>query len=172
MPYAVDNHGLPSFEYFGDVAKNNQLTHGGVHEASHALIDNHFGHPIGDARVFLVGEHVAGFVALEEHPRDVPPERLPGWLTACVAGQVGEAHWMSLYKGVDFDQAMIDVEPHAGGDLAMFHKFGGKHPPITLAQARFQARALLVPRWAFIERHAITLVREGTMAGKKIRADR
>jgi hypothetical protein len=172
MGYMVDEHGMPSFDFFGDVVRNNQLTHGAIHEASHALIDNHFGQPIGDARIWMVGEHVAGAVALEEHPRDIPPEKMPGWLTACVAGQVGEAHWMSLYKGVDFDQAMIDVEPHAGGDMAMFVKFGGKNPPITLAEARLAARAILVPRWAFIERHAITLFRAGTMPGKKIRADK
>jgi hypothetical protein len=171
MTYKADQHGLPTFDYFEGVAATNQLTHGGIHEASHAIVDNHYGCPIGDARIFLVGEHVAGSVTLEEHPRDIPPERLPGWLTACVAGHVGEAHWMSLYKGVDFDAAMVDIEPHAGGDLAMFRKFGGKHPPITLAQARFQARAILVPRWAFVERHAITLVRQGRMDARKIRAD-
>jgi hypothetical protein len=168
MEYTVDKHGLPTFEYFGDLAATNQLTHGGIHEASHALLDNLFGHPVGDARIWLVGEHVAGFVSLKEHPRDIDPERLPGWLTACVAGQVGEAHWMSLYKGVAFDEAMIDVESHAGGDLEMFRKFGGKRPPITLAQARFQARALLLPRWALVERHAATLVHNGRMDASKI----
>lgn len=166
--YQVDRHGLPTFGYYGDLAARNQLTHGGVHEASHAIIDNHFGHPVGDARIWLVGEHVAGFVALEEHPRDVDPERLPSWLIACVAGQVGEAHWMSLHKGVPFEQAMVDVESHAGGDLAMFHKFGGKHPPITLTQARLAARALLVPRWPLVERHAGTLVRDGRMDARRI----
>lgn len=166
--YTVDHHGLPSFGYFGDLAKTNQLTHGGIHEASHAIIDNHFGHPVGEARIWMVGERVAGHVILEQSPRDVPEEKMPGWLTACVAGQVGEAHWVSLYKGLSFEQAMMDVEPHAGGDLAMFRKYGGKNPPITIEQARFQARALLVPRWALVERHAATLVSHGRMNAKKI----
>jgi hypothetical protein len=169
MEYIVDKHGLPTFGYFGDIAARNQLTHGGIHEASHALLDNHFGHPVGDARVWLVGEHVAGFVSLKEHPRDIDPERLPGWLIACVAGQVGEAHWMSLYRDVPFEKAMVDTEVHAGGDLEMFHKFGGRRPPITLEQARARARVLLVARWPLVERHAGTLVNHGRMDASRVK---
>lgn len=159
--------GLPGFEYFGDVLRGHQLTRGGVHEASHAILDVMAGFSPGETRVWMVGEHVAGVTICEREK--ISPEQMPGWLIACVGGQVGEAMWHVLYKGDGFDKAMGDAEAGASGDMKMFRDYGGRQPPISLAMARSRAQQMLTLKWSLIETHAARLVRDGSAPASAVK---
>lgn len=161
------NNDFPGMDYFPGVVRTSLLTEAGIHEAAHAILDAVNGTKVGDIRVWVAGEGVAGFTQCEAPT----PETLPGWLVASSAGQVGEAMWLAKYRGVSFEEAMADCKPNACGDMEMFRKLGGKNPPIPLAHAQRQARIVLTQRWLLVERYAITLARQGRMDGKRVAKD-
>jgi hypothetical protein len=167
--------GLPSFTYFGEVLPQHLKACAAAHEASHAVIGAHFGLDMGEISITLHREieGVSGLVEIEgdEIGNRISQERLPGWMIGCAAGQVGEAMWWQRYQKCTFEQGMINADAGAATDRAMFVKFGGKNPPITLPQARLMAQTLLTPRWALVSRYAATLVHDGRMAGRKIQSE-
>jgi len=157
---------LPSFDYFGDVVRRSILTEAGVHEAAHAILDHCNGEDVpGTIRVWIVDEQAAGLTPCK------PPtgEKLRGWLIAAVGGQVGQAIWLSKYRDMSFDEGMNDCESNACGDLMAFRKFG-KDQPMTLTEARFEARKLLLPRWRLVEQYAMSIASRGKLSGSAIRS--
>lgn len=166
--------GLPSFTYFGNVVPNHLKYCGAFHEASHAVIGRHHGLEIGEISITLHWdtEDISGLTSIErdeDGARGISDDKLPGWLIGCAAGQVGEAMWWHKYKRVTFEQGMINADAGATTDRALYRKFGGRTPPIALPQARIVAQGLLVRYWGDIERHAATLVRDGSLQGRKIK---
>jgi hypothetical protein len=161
------NGDLPGMDYFPGVVRTSLLTEAGIHEAGHAILDAVNGTNVGDIRVWIVGEGVAGYVKCEP-PTD---ETLPGWLIASSAGQVAEAMWLAKYRQVTYEQAMADCKPNACGDMEMFRTLGGKNPPISLELAQRQAFVVLTHRWPLVERYAIMLARSGQMDGSQVTRD-
>lgn len=158
---------LPGYDYFRGVVRTSQLTEAGVHEAAHAILDAVNGTRVGDIKVWISGQGVAG-VTMCEAPTE---ETLPGWLVASAAGQVGEAIWLSKFRRMSYEQAMADCKPNACGDMEMFRKLGGKNPPIPLEHAQRQAFVVLTKRWALVERYAIVLARTQKMDGRRVTKD-
>jgi hypothetical protein len=127
---------------------------------------------IGAVEVLLHTEQegTSGSVEIRDTLSD--PDKLPGFLVTCVAGQVGQSLWLVRYrKQRTFEIAMTHVEAGACHDMWLFQKYGGRNPVIPLGRARDLARTMLTQRWELVERHAVTLVHNRSLDSRTVTTD-
>ena len=182
---AAYNQDLPGHSYFDDTVARHLVTTAAVHEASHMTVAAMAGLPMKDMSVML---HVAGRqemdvsgvtrFAIEEELFEkwvkVSDERAMHWMTACAAGQTGEALWIEKSKPGFNRRSSLDCSASgACSDFKMFHSVAREYGlRITWEEAQANARRLLSGSWDWVWQEAVKLYRTGHQDLRRIQAPR
>jgi len=179
-------HGdLPSHSFFDDSVARHLITAASIHEASHMMVAAMGGLPMKDMSVML---HVAGRqdmsasgvtrIDIEQELFEkwvkVSDEKALHWMTACAAGQTGEALWVEQCKpGFDRRRSLEYTSAGACSDHEMFHWTARKYKiQVTWEVAQANARRLLLSRWEWVQQEALKLYRTGRQDLRRVQAPR